>query len=357
MHPRWILLAQLLVSLTFAARADEPAATDPFWTLIHDEAVLADLKATADQRRQIRAVLDPLDVQCFRLRNRPTDEAAKGFGEATAQARKAVGKVFKPQQVQRLEQIAVRSLGPAALVRDDLAKKLNLDSTQRDEIRLAVNAAIEARGKLQNELRGAKTEVAAAQAEWEAISNREREAVNGVLTNEQKQRLAGSIARDFDINKLGRTAFKVPDLAGESADWLNSTPLETEQLRGKVVVVHFFAFGCINCIHNYPTYREWQREFAGRDVQLIGIHTPETKAEHDVEKLKGKLKAEALEFPVLVDNGRLNWNAFGNSMWPSVYVIDKQGYMRAFWAGELRWQGATGDKQMQTRVEALLAES
>jgi hypothetical protein len=75
-----------------------------------------------------------------------------------------------------------------------------------------------------------------------------------------------------------------------------------------------------------------------------------------VETLKSKLKAEGLNFPVIVDNAKANWDAWGNSMWPSVYVLDKQGYMRAFWAGELKWQGATGDKQMRQMMETLLAE-
>jgi len=173
-----------------------------------------------------------------------------------------------------------------------------------------------------------------------------------VLTAEQKQLLVGLLARDFDVAKLGRTRFKTPDLVGDSAAWLNGLPLSAADLRGRVVVVHFFAFGCGNCIHNYPTYRQWQQELAGRDIQLIGIHTPETLAEHNVETLK----AERLEFPVLVDNDRANWTAFGNSMWPSVYVIDKRGYLRAFWAGELKWQGATGDAQMRKTIESLVQE-
>ena len=164
------------------------------------------------------------------------------------------------------------------------------------------------------------------------------------------------LGRDFDVNKLGRTAFKTPDLVGDSTAWLNGSPLSPEQLRDHVVVVHFFAFGCINCIHNYPTYRAWQEQLAGKEVQLIGIHTPETQGEHHVETLRAKLKAERLEFPVIVDNQKANWDAWGNSMWPSVYILDRRGYMRAFWPGELKWQGATGDQQIKQRIEALLAE-
>src|SRR5439155_17769924 len=197
---------------------------------------------------------------------------------------------------------------------------------------------------------------AAAEKQIAKFNTDERDAINSILTNDQKIKLNGLFARDFDVSKLGNTAFKTPELIGDSTAWLNSSPLSADQPRGRVVVVHFFAFGCINCIHNYPTYREWQEAFAGKDVQLIGIHTPETQGEHNVQTLQSKLKAERLEFPVIVDNDKANWNAWGNSMWPSVYVLDKQGYMRAFWAGELKWQGATGDQQIKRQIETLLAE-
>jgi peroxiredoxin len=357
MRLRWILALLALSTAVTNIVAQDATVADPYWSLIHDEAVLADLKVTTEQRKKIRAVLDPLDVKCFPLRNKSAEEATQGFAAATTEARHEIGKILKPQQNQRLAQIVVRSQGPLALLREDLAKKLILSDSQQTSIREALHSFQKEKTTLQKELLAAKTDSAAAEKEWAAINNRERDAVNAVLTGEQKQKLAGLIARDFDVAKLGRTMFKTPDLIGDSAAWLNSPPLAAEQLRGKVLVVHYFAFGCINCIHNYPTYREWQRDFAGKSVQLIGIHTPETKSEHNVETLKAKLKAEELHFPVLVDNDLTNWNAFGNSMWPSVYVIDKQGYMRSFWSGELRWQGASGDQQMKQTIEKLLDES
>jgi thiol-disulfide isomerase/thioredoxin len=339
-----------------AARGEEAVPPDPYWSLVHDEAVLADLKLTGEQRARLRAILDPLDLRCFSLRNKSAAEATAGFASATDEAKQQIAKVLKPQQAQRLEQIIVRSQGPAALLRDDLAKKLKFTEQQRSEIRQAVIESRAARAKLQSDLLAAKLEAAAAEREWAKLNTTERDAVNAILTDDQKLRLTGLIARDFDVAKLGKTAFKTPDLVGQSTSWINSPPLSSDQLRGRVVVVHFFAFGCINCIHNYPTYRQWQQELAGKDVQLIGIHTPETQSERNVETLKSKLKAEELHFPVLVDNDKANWDAFGNSMWPSVYVIDKQGYMRSYWAGELRWQGATGDQQMRQTMDLLLAE-
>jgi hypothetical protein len=72
--------------------------------------------------------------------------------------------------------------------------------------------------------------------------------------------------------------------------------------------------------------------------------------------VKAKAEGAAFKFPVLIDNEKANWNAWGNSMWPSVYLVDKRGYVRYFWPGELKWEGATGDEWMGARIEELLAE-
>jgi thiol-disulfide isomerase/thioredoxin len=348
--------AAIVLVLAAFVQADEVGPVDPYWTLVHDQAVQGDLKLTAEQRTAWRAVLDPLDLRCFPLRNRPAAQAEPGFAKVAAEAKSQLAKVLKPQQAQRLDQIVIRAQGPAALLRDDLASKLKLTDKQRADIRQAIVDARDGRLKLQNDLRAAKLETAAAEKQMTRISETERDAVNAVLTSDQKLKLSDLFARDFDLSQLGQTCFKTPDLIGDSAAWLNASPISPDQLRDRVVVVHFFAFGCSNCIHNYPTYRDWQEQLAGKDVQLIGIHTPETQGEHNVETLKSKLKAEQLQFPVIVDNDKANWNAWGNSMWPSVYVLDKQGYLRAFWAGELKWQGATGDAQMRKTMESLLAE-
>ncbi len=172
----------------------------------------------------------------------------------------------------------------------------------------------------------------------------------------QKSVWQKSLGQDFDLTKLGRAKFKAPEFI-DSGEWLNSEkPLTLESLAGKVVVVHFYAFGCINCIRNFPTYLDWQERFRGKDVVIIGIHTPETAAEQDSGNVKDKAGEAKFQFPVLIDKTKANWDAWGNSMWPSVYLIDKRGYLRHFWPGELKWQGATGDVWMRERIEDLLSE-
>jgi hypothetical protein len=86
------------------------------------------------------------------------------------------------------------------------------------------------------------------------------------------------------------------------------------------------------------------------------VHTPETAGEHNVETLKAKTAEAKFAFPILIDNQRRNWNAWGNSMWPTVYLIDKHGYVRYWWMGELNWEGAEGEKLFRRHIEELLAE-
>ncbi len=86
------------------------------------------------------------------------------------------------------------------------------------------------------------------------------------------------------------------------------------------------------------------------------MHTPEVEDEHNVESVKRKVKEAEFTFPILIDNERRNWNAWGNSVWPSVYLIDKHGYVRYWWLGELNWEGAEGEKILRSRIEELLTE-
>jgi peroxiredoxin len=175
------------------------------------------------------------------------------------------------------------------------------------------------------------------------------------LNPQQQQGWRRLVGADFDLSRVTPGPFKAPEFQ-PAATWINSDGEKLSDLRGQVVVVHFYCFGCINCIHNFPSYRNWLKHFQGRDVTIIGIHTPETQRERNVETIRQRAAAEQLDFPILVDTEKKNWNAWGNTMWPTVYLIDKRGYLRNWWQGELNWQGATGEQQMLQKIEALLAE-
>jgi peroxiredoxin len=144
-----------------------------------------------------------------------------------------------------------------------------------------------------------------------------------------------------------------PEFVG-IAEWLNSKPISLADQRGKVVVVHFWTNGCINCIHNYPHYRAWQERYEGHSkFVMVGVHTPEFDSEKDLGRLRDRLAHHRLTFAVAVDNEAATWRAWNNQYWPAIYLVDKQGRIRHQWEGEL---GAEGFKTVTDQIDALLVE-
>src|SRR5437867_6032378 len=107
----------------------------------------------------------------------------------------------------------------------------------------------------------------------------------------------------------------------------------------------------MNCVRNYPWYKGIWKDFKDKGVVVIGIHTPETKGEKDIAKVKKKMADAGLTFPVAIDNEGTMWKRYGNRYWPTVYLIDKEGVARWGWAGELSWKGAMGKTYMQQKIE------
>jgi thiol-disulfide isomerase/thioredoxin len=137
--------------------------------------------------------------------------------------------------------------------------------------------------------------------------------------------------------------------------WVQSEPRRLADLRGRVVIVHFWTFGCINCIHNYPVYKAWQEKYAGKEVTIIGVHTPEFTHEADVIRVRAKARENGLKFPIAIDNESRIWKSWNNHAWPSIYLVDKKGQVRYRWDGELHSRDQEG-RQFASRIDELLAE-
>jgi thiol-disulfide isomerase/thioredoxin len=148
-----------------------------------------------------------------------------------------------------------------------------------------------------------------------------------------------------------------PALVGNA--WLNLTNggrLSLASRKGKVTVVHFWTFDCINCKHNLPYYLRWRRRFAVEGLEVIGIHTPETAPERDAANVARKVKELGIDYPVLLDPERVNWDRWQQRYWPAIYLLDKQGRVRYCWEGELEYQDAGGNGKMTSLIEGLLRE-
>lgn len=124
-----------------------------------------------------------------------------------------------------------------------------------------------------------------------------------------------------------------PSLDG-AVEWLNSKPLTTEELRGKVVLVDFWTYSCINCIRAIPYTKAWAEKYADQGLVVIGVHAPEFAFEKKIDNVKSAIDDFKIGYPVAVDNDYKIWRAFENSYWPAAYLIDAKGQIRYHHFGE-----------------------
>ncbi|KVC63839.1 thioredoxin family protein [Burkholderia stagnalis] len=117
---------------------------------------------------------------------------------------------------------------------------------------------------------------------------------------------------------------QAPELAGIER-WHNSAPLKLSELRGKVVLVDFWTYSCINCIHTIPYVNEWYRKYRDQGLVVIGVHTPEYPFERDARNVADALGRFGIRYPVAQDNRYDTWNAYGNRYWPALYLVDANG--------------------------------
>ena len=125
----------------------------------------------------------------------------------------------------------------------------------------------------------------------------------------------------------------LPDLSGATT-WLNSPPLSAQALRGKVVLIDFWTFGCINCQRALPYVRAWAEKYKTQGLVVIGVHSPEFAFERKVDNVKRAVADLGLHFPIAIDNDFAIWRSFSNQYWPAHYFVDAQGRIRFHHFGE-----------------------
>lgn len=125
----------------------------------------------------------------------------------------------------------------------------------------------------------------------------------------------------------------MPSLSG-AVDWLNSPALTNEALKGKVVLVDFWTFDCINCKHTLPYVKDWAKKYEKDGLVVIGVHTPEYGFERIIDNVRAKVKEYGITYPVAIDNNYAIWRNFDNQYWPAHYLIDAKGQVRYTHFGE-----------------------
>ena len=141
----------------------------------------------------------------------------------------------------------------------------------------------------------------------------------------------------------------------DASQWLNSAPLSVADLSGKVVLLDFWTFDCVNCYRSIPWLKDLEQRLGARGLRVVGIHTPEFAHEKVPANVAKKLVEFKITHPVMLDPDFHYWNALGNQYWPAYYLVDRKGRLRALYVGETH----SGDPQavlIEGDVAKLLAE-
>ncbi|MHB1947606.1 MAG: cytochrome c biogenesis protein DipZ [Gammaproteobacteria bacterium] len=118
--------------------------------------------------------------------------------------------------------------------------------------------------------------------------------------------------------------YPAPEIAGITA-WINSSPLQISQLKGKVVLIDFWTYSCINCLRTLPYIKDWYAKYHDKGFEIIGVHSPEFDFEKNLENVKSAVAQDGIKYPIALDNNFATWRNFNNSYWPAHYLIDKNG--------------------------------
>jgi thiol-disulfide isomerase/thioredoxin len=170
--------------------------------------------------------------------------------------------------------------------------------------------------------------------------------------------VAGLFAIDMSNSDSGKLNHSVMSLPGnelgslKNADaWFNSKPITAPTLKGKVVLIQFGTYTCINWIRTLPYVRAWNEKYRDKGLIIIGVHTPEFQFEKKMDNIRNAMKHLDIDFPIAVDNKQEIWNAFSNRYWPALYFMDAKGRIRHHQFGEGEYD------QSEKVIQLLLRES
>ncbi|WP_326834468.1 cytochrome c biogenesis protein DipZ [Amycolatopsis rhabdoformis] len=157
-----------------------------------------------------------------------------------------------------------------------------------------------------------------------------------------------ALQKSFEATTSATTGLRrltaAPEPTGITS-WLNTPPLTIAGRQGKVVLVTFWTYSCVNCLRALPHYESWYRTYRSSGLVVLGVHTPEFAFEHEPANVAAQVRALGVDYPVALDNDYATWNAYGNQYWPASYLVDASGQIRGSHFGE----GAYADTEQQIR--------
>lgn len=320
--------------------------------LIHAPEVQRELHIQDSARDQLEDFLRQPDAAWMRVRSGPAARLNPVLDAAEASLALHLSSAHGSNSLQRLRQLELQAQRARALLRPDVANHLELTATQSDALRQLFTATDLAESRTRPDH---GWPLAADVARLENLQKAERPTAEKLLQPDQRRRWAALLGETRDTGSYRRIHPLAPELI-DSSTWIAGSPVRLADLRGKVVVVHFYAFQCRNCQANFSVYRRWHERLRARGVEIVGIQSPETEPEKDPAKAREAARGAGFEFPVLFDPRHENWRAWDNQAWPAIYLIDKHGYLRVWWIGELNFTNVRGDQFLERIIDQLRAE-
>lgn len=215
---------------------------DPFLFLLREPAVHTDLGLTDSQKKELIELNESFDGILLSARNTTPEEARQKTLEVLKKTRETVAELFTPQQQSRIKQITYRLRGLSFVLIPDAAEQLGLSPEQREEIETIVEHTLETISSVQSKTYEGADAHQKSQQTVAAARKREQKEILAALDDSQKRTLLSMVGKSFDPRTLGHVSFKAPELA-DGDQWINSDALKLTDLRGKVVALHFWAFG------------------------------------------------------------------------------------------------------------------
>ncbi len=325
----------------------------PITSLLRSTRIHRELSLSAELAARVQEAVDDVDQPLWRLRDLPPNERNEQAEQLLGRLKRNLYELLSAQQMERLNQIVWQAQGVEAVLEPELAAQLKLSGDQIGNIVALRNIAYKRIAELRMNPQISPESVRTAQIQQVQADTQQK--IAAVLSGVQKQALTILLGQPITLSQIKGIACKAPEIQAQT--WINSPQIRLSDLRGKVTVVHFYAFGCGNCVRSLPYYNDWARRFDGEDFAIVGIHRPETERERDVEKVREKALQAGMKYPIAIDNDSLAWDAWGNHTWPTTYLIDKNGYVRCWWYGELNWQDNGSEKLLRDRIQELIRES
>ena len=150
--------------------------------------------------------------------------------------------------------------------------------------------------------------------------------------------------------QIDKSQFKKAPEFAKITGYINTEPINLKNLKGKIVLVDFWTYSCINCIRTIPYLVDWNEKYADKGLVIVGIHSPEFEFEKNIDNVKAAVQKYGIKYPVLQDNDKGTWDAYQNRYWPRKYLIDNEGYIRYDHIGE------GGYAEVEKVIQSLLTE-